>query len=66
MTPEELQPYRMEHLLPRLAIIVEELNYFFDHRAKHASNIPGLTKPRLARLYWQKLTAKVRQKLGQG
>jgi glycosyltransferase involved in cell wall biosynthesis len=65
MTPEELQPYRMEQLMPRLAVILEELNRFFDHRAKHDSDIPGLAKSRLARLYWQKLTAKVRQKLGQ-
>ncbi|NJL48574.1 MAG: glycosyltransferase family 1 protein, partial [Leptolyngbyaceae cyanobacterium SM2_5_2] len=63
LLPEDLHPYRAENLLPRLATILAALNHFFDHRAKHPADIPGLTKPRLARLYWQKFTTKVRQRL---
>ncbi|HIK46159.1 MAG TPA: glycosyltransferase [Leptolyngbyaceae cyanobacterium M65_K2018_010] len=62
MLPEDLAPYRTKNLLPRLAVILEELNRFFDHRAKHPGDVPALTQPRLARLYWQKVMAKVRPK----
>lgn len=65
MAPADLQPYREAALIPRLAVILEELNQFFDHRANHPGDIPGLTPPRLTRLYLQRVTAKVRQKLRQ-
>lgn len=64
MSPADLQPYREESLIPRLAVILAELNQFFDHRANHPGDIPGLTPPRLTRIYLQRVIAKIRQKLG--
>ncbi|MEY3296884.1 MAG: hypothetical protein RLZZ597_144 [Cyanobacteriota bacterium] len=64
MSPADLQPYREAALVPRLAVILEELNQFFDHRAKHPGDIPGLTQPRLTRLYVQQVMRKIRKKLG--
>jgi glycosyltransferase involved in cell wall biosynthesis len=64
MTPVDLAPYRANALVPRLAVILKEINQFFDYRAKHAATIPDLTKTRLARLWVRRTTAKVRQKLG--
>lgn len=63
MTVAELEPYRADALLPRLEVILAEINYFFDHRTKHSSDIPDLTKPRLARLWFQRTAAKVSKKL---
>ncbi|MBE9158567.1 glycosyltransferase [Nodosilinea sp. LEGE 06152] len=63
MTPEELIPYRADALLPRLRVILAEINHFFDYRAKHSTDIPNLTKPRLTRLWLQRTAAKVRKKL---
>lgn len=63
MTAADLAPYRADALLPRLEVILAEINHFFDHRAKHPADIPDLTKPRLARLWLQRTTAKVRKKL---
>lgn len=64
MTSEDLEPYRQEALIPRLAVILAELNQFFDHRAKHPGDIPGLTQPRLSGLYVQQIIRKIRKKLG--
>lgn len=64
MTPEDLQPYREESLVPRLQGILTEINQFFDHRAKHQGDIPGLSPARLTRLYLQTVSAKIRRKLG--
>lgn len=64
MTPAELQPYREASLLPRLQVILMELNQFFDHRAKYPGDVPGLTQPRLSRLHLQRVITKIRQKLG--
>ncbi|QQE66824.1 glycosyltransferase [Leptolyngbya sp. BL0902] len=63
MAPEDLQPYREEALIPRLRVILAELNQFFDHRANHPSDIPGLTPSRLRCLYLKKVITKIRQKL---
>ncbi len=63
MTPTDLAPYRAEALLPRLGVILAEINHFFDHRAKYPADIPDLTPLRLARLWLQRNTAKVGKKL---
>ncbi|MGB6015871.1 MAG: glycosyltransferase, partial [Nodosilinea sp.] len=63
MTSEDLKPYRADALLPRLEVILAEINHFFDYRAKHSADIPNLTKSRLARLWVQRTAAKIRQKL---
>lgn len=64
MTSADLLPYREESLIPRLQVILAELNQFFDHRAKQPGDVPGLTQPRLSRLYVQRILTKVKQKLG--
>lgn len=64
MSPADLQPYRQASLLPRLAVILAELNQFFDHRANHSGDVPGLTQPRLSGLYVQQMIRKLRKKLG--
>lgn len=63
MSPEDLQPYREEALIPRLGVILAELNQFFDHRAQHQGDVPGLTQPHLSRLAVQRFLAKVKQKI---
>lgn len=66
MTAADLAPYRAEALIPRLEVILADINHFFDHRAKHSATIPDLTKGRLARRWFQQTAAKVSKKLGQG
>ncbi|MGF1518075.1 MAG: glycosyltransferase [Nodosilinea sp.] len=66
MAAADLAPYRAAALIPRLAEILAEINHFFDYQAKHPADIPDLTKPRLARLWLRRTTAKVRQKLKGG
>ncbi|NJL44742.1 MAG: glycosyltransferase [Leptolyngbyaceae cyanobacterium SM2_3_12] len=63
MTPVDLALYRTATILPRLEVILTEINRFFDHRATHSPDVPGFSKPRLAGLSIQKGLAKVRQKL---
>jgi glycosyltransferase involved in cell wall biosynthesis len=63
MTAADLAPYRAEALIPRLQVILGEINHFFDHRAKHQATIADLTKPRLARLWSRHTVAKIRRKL---
>ena len=64
MTPADLAPYRADALLPRLAAILNEINQFFDYRAKHTADVLDLTPSRLTRLWMRRTVAKVRQKLG--
>lgn len=64
MTTADLNPYRADALLPRLEVILTEVNHFFDYRTKHSSDIPNLTKSRLARLWLRRTAAKVSQKIG--
>ncbi|MEB3291077.1 MAG: glycosyltransferase [Leptolyngbya sp.] len=64
MTPADLAPYREAALLPRLEVILAELNHFFDHRAQQPGDVPGLAQPRLSWLYLQRVMTKLRQKLG--
>lgn len=66
MTPADLSPYRATALVPRLTQILQEINHFFDHRAKHPSTIADLTRSRLAQLWVQRTGAKIRKKLGIG
>ncbi|WOD37829.1 glycosyltransferase [Nodosilinea sp. E11] len=63
MTAADLLPYRAESLLPRLEVILAELNQFFDYRAKHPTDIVDLTPARLARLWLQRTTGKISKKL---
>lgn len=63
MTETDLLPYRPAVILPRLAVILTEINRFFDHRAAHPPDVPGFGKARMAQLSIQRLVTKVRQKL---
>lgn len=53
------EPYRAAALLPRLRVILEELNRFFDHQRSHSANIPALTPSRRMQL----LIRRIRKKL---
>jgi glycosyltransferase involved in cell wall biosynthesis len=57
-----LAEYRTEKIIPRLSVILDEINEFFDHQKQNPSNIKSLTKLRLAKLNWQRLLAKLKQK----
>jgi hypothetical protein len=65
-SPLDLAPYRPEQLVPRLRVILQEINHFFDYRAHQAGDVPGLGKSRLARLRLQGWGEKLRRKLFTG
>lgn len=56
--------YRAENIRQRFAMILSEINEFFDHKQNHSANIQPLTKIRKARLFVQTLMAKAKKKLG--
>jgi glycosyltransferase involved in cell wall biosynthesis len=58
--------YRVENIIKRLQVIVEELNEFFDHKKQQASNIPSLTRGRLAKLFVKRIYGKFQKKYFQG
>jgi hypothetical protein len=62
-SPLDLSPYRPEQLIPRLQVILQEINHFFDYRAHRAGDVPGLGKSRLATLRLQRWGEKLRRKL---
>jgi hypothetical protein len=57
-----LAEYRGVNILPRLQVILNEVNQFFDHKAGHIADIPALTRPRLAQLKAQQLWQKVKKR----
>lgn len=57
-----LAEYRGVNILPRLRVILNEVNQFFDHKANHIADIPALTRPRLAQLKTQQLWQKVKKR----
>lgn len=52
--------------MKRLQVILEELNEFFDHKKHHPSNIPSLTRGRLAQLFFNRVYGKFQKKYFQG
>ncbi|MEJ1931827.1 glycosyltransferase, partial [Nostoc sp. NIES-2111] len=58
--------HRVENIIQRLQVIVEELNEFFDHKKQQASNIPTLTRGRLAKLFIKRIYGKFQKKYFQG
>lgn len=65
--PEEFfAEYRYENIMKRLQVILDELNEFFDHKIQMPSNIPSLTKMRLAKLLAQTIYFKIRKKYFRG
>lgn len=58
-----LDEYRAETIQKRLAVILTELNAYFDHMENHPGDVPGLSRGRMLRLWVQSVTRKVRKKL---
>ncbi|GBF80986.1 glycosyltransferase [Aphanothece sacrum] len=63
LSNQVLAEYRTENILKRLDVILKEINDFFDHQCEYSGNIQGLTKPRMAKLFTQKVWNKLRQKI---
>ncbi len=55
------EPYRAAALLPRLRVILTELNYFFDHQRSHTANIPALTPSRRTQLLLKRVQKKLQR-----
>lgn len=58
-----LAEYRGQNILDRLAVILREVNEFFDHQQAHPATIEPLTRSRLAKLALQRIIAKIQKKL---
>ncbi len=57
--PDDFAPYRAEQLVPRLRTILQEINAFFDCQDQWQSDIPQLTRRRVAYLTLKRIAAKV-------
>lgn len=57
------EEYRAESIVPKLKIILEDINDFFDHKPKYAEAIQPLTKVKLLRLTLQSTAGKIKKKL---
>ena len=55
-------PYRAEQIIPRLRVILTELNAFFDYQQQAPTDIPQLTRRRRAYLTWQRILSKLKRK----
>ena len=63
VSPDFFDTYREAKVVSRLREILISVNHFFDHVQQHPSDIPGLSRRRLARLRWQSVIKKVQKKL---
>ncbi|MBD2343448.1 glycosyltransferase [Anabaena subtropica] len=54
--------YRVENIIKRLQVILEELNEFFDYKKYQPSDIPHLTRGRLAKLFIKRIYSKFQKK----
>ncbi|ELS04850.1 glycosyltransferase [Xenococcus sp. PCC 7305] len=57
------EQYQENNLLPRLEVILQEINQFFDFKLQHKSPIPSLTNWRIRQLWVQRYLGKIRNKL---
>ncbi len=57
------EEYKQENLLPRLEVILQEINHFFDFKTQHKSPIAGLTSWRIRQLWLQRSLQKIKKKL---
>lgn len=55
--------YRSEQLIPRLRVILEEVNVFFDYQARNTTDIPQLTAGRVAYLSAKRILNKLQSRL---
>jgi Glycosyl transferases group 1 len=58
-----LEEYRTKNIVARLAVIVDEINTFFDYKSRSQMVIKELTKIRLTQLLINKTLSKVKKKL---
>ncbi|MFM7448686.1 MAG: glycosyltransferase [Leptolyngbyaceae cyanobacterium] len=63
ISQEWLAEYRTEAILKRMALILREINEFFDRKPYFESKIPDLTALRLMRLSFKQVLGKVQKKL---
>lgn len=56
------EPYRSASLAPRLRTILTEINTFFDYQTKQSSDVPALTRWRIAQLTFKRVLSKLKQK----
>ncbi|MTJ08988.1 glycosyltransferase [Anabaena sp. UHCC 0204] len=61
-----LAEYRTENIIHRLQVILADINDFFDHKNNYSAKIPDFTKIRLAKLFTQRIFAKIKKKYLQG
>lgn len=64
LDPALLAEYRQENITRRLALILREINEFFDFQPHHLTPIPPLTRQRIWQLKAQTFWKKLRKKLG--
>lgn len=60
-----LAEYRMLNLIPRLRVILQEINRFFDYQEQHRSDILALSRWRLWQLSTKRILGKMQHKLKQ-
>jgi len=58
-----LAEYRSANLIPRLQVILTEIEHFFDHRDRYTQNIRSLNATYLAKLEAQRIFQKIGQKI---
>jgi hypothetical protein len=63
LTEDFFAEYRTANIQNRLALILQELNQFFDHQNQYPSDIPELTRWRLSQLWFKRAPGKVMGKL---
>jgi glycosyltransferase involved in cell wall biosynthesis len=61
-----LSEYRSENITKRFAVILKEMNEFFDHTEQQGSDITALTRSRIFQLRLQKLSDKLKKKFSKG
>jgi Glycosyl transferases group 1 len=61
-----LNEYRTENITKRFAVILKEINAFFDHAEQQGSDITALTRSRIFQLRFQKLSDKLKKKFSKG
>ena len=55
-------PYQAENLIPRLRVILQEINEFFDYLPNTQTDIPQLTRRRVAYLSLKRIISKIKSK----
>ncbi len=59
LSPQTLAEYRSENIIKRLKIILEEINFFFDHKPQFKGDIKNSTQLKMAQLFFRKVIKKL-------